>query len=392
MCRVRITALGSIAAVLTLTYWCYYVTLLSIRAPAQSASVAVATAAATSRGSSRWVPFEAQSCNTNADAAELQRAVLKTDTTGPRPQCDGAGVCVCPHTHFFDGRECLPWAGSAWTAPEDSEQHSFVDTLRARWQAPPGSADLSSGTGISWELLLADESAVADQKLLAGWSAISRHDALTEWHASMFAGKSGIDIGAGLALATLKYAVHGARMTFIDVAPTNLAIIERIARILGVRHRVRTIVLETLGQLRRDLGGEMFDFVTAFGSMHHAPRELIAKEAQVLLGHLRVGGTWLQLAYPLTRWQRLGSQPFSVFGDQTDAGGTPWGEWYEPGKLLETLAPGRFVVNWCGILNNHEYNWFQLTYLGTDDTATVTDVLRQHRQPWLETIQPWHDE
>ena len=47
----------------------------------------------------------------------------------------------------------------------------------------------------------------------------------------------------------------------------------------------------------------MFDAVCAFGSMRHAPRELIQKQARLLRDHLAPVGLWVQLACPTNRFR-----------------------------------------------------------------------------------------
>jgi hypothetical protein len=42
----------------------------------------------------------------------------------------------------------------------------------------------------------------------------------------------------------------------------------------------------------------------AMGSIHNAPVEVMKPEYQELLRHLKVGGRWLQLAYPKSLWRR----------------------------------------------------------------------------------------
>lgn len=83
---------------------------------------------------------------------------------------------------------------------------------------------------------------------------------------------------------------------------------------------------------------------------------------KTLRSHLRVGGTWLQLAYPINR---MGPEmDFHHFGQMTDGERTPWAEWMDSGKILKMHKPGKFVVNWCGIVNKDEFVWLELIYLG----------------------------
>jgi len=115
-----------------------------------------------------------------------------------------------------------------------------------------------------------------------------------------------------------------------------------------------------------NLPGAPFDAITAFGSMHHMPHEIQQKQLSKIVRQLKVGGIWLQLAYPINRWLqlRIGSDTFPSFGKSTDGEQTPWAEWYEPGKLIKVLEYGgdiKMKLNWCGIYNENEFSWFELT-------------------------------
>jgi hypothetical protein len=79
---------------------------------------------------------------------------------------------------------------------------------------------------------------------------------------------------------------------------------------------------------------------------------------------LKVGGRWLQLAYPRSRWIREGRMPFSKWGEHTDPGKTAWCEWYDLPKLLRMLAPAKFDVVLSQEFHNGDFNWFDLLYRG----------------------------
>merc|ERR1711966_57709 len=107
--------------------------------------------------------------------------------------------------------------------------------------------------------------------------------------------------------------------------------------------------------------------------MHHAPRELNQREYHILAKHLRIGGSWLQLAYPLGRWQATQVDEFCPKKDKTigtsfddgwwggDGCRTPYAEWYEPGKWWKTLQPYTFLMDWCGVIGKQppEFIWFK---------------------------------
>ena len=83
-----------------------------------------------------------------------------------------------------------------------------------------------------------------------------------------------------------------------------------------------------------------------------------------LLRHLKVGGRWLQLTYPVTRWIRDGRPSFSKWGEMTDGIGTPWAEPYDVEKLLGVFAPAKFDVVLYQEFQNCNFNWFDLLYRG----------------------------
>jgi len=87
-------------------------------------------------------------------------------------------------------------------------------------------------------------------------------------------------------------------------------------------------------------------------------------EYQELLKHLKVGGHWLQLAYPKARWVRDGRPRFAHWGVVTDGEGTPWAEWYDLDKLFGMFAPAKFDVVLYQEFHNQDFNWFDLLYRG----------------------------
>lgn len=166
-----------------------------------------------------------------------------------------------------------------------------------------------------------------------------------------------IDFGSGLGLDGLSFAPQAARVTFIDIVPANLELLQRIAKLKRLSN-VDFLYLETFKSL--EALGEGYDVVIASGSLHHAPTTVTRLEIQELAPHLRIGGRWLQLAYPKRRWEREGRMPFSQWGNLTDGNGTPWCEWYDKEKLLALFGPLTFEVVLAFDFNDDEFNWFDL--------------------------------
>ena len=253
--------------------------------------------------------------------------------------------------------------------PSDSKSAEWkkpFDTLRKKWVQVPTGASTSEKTT---QLI-----ALSDEALLAEWEK-ARHDITSGpefshrgWYHALYAdgmrGKKVIDIGSGFGVDSITFAQHGARLTFIDLVESNLKVLERLCKIMGLRD-VQFVALQDLSSLR-PLDTD-YDVIMAMGSLHHAPTDILKPEYQELLRHLRVGGRWLQLAYPRSRWIREGRERFSKWGEITDGPGTPWSEWMEPKKLLGLLAPAKFDLVFHQEFHHGYFNWFDLLYRGTPD-------------------------
>ena len=124
-------------------------------------------------------------------------------------------------------------------------------------------------------------------------------------------GKKVMDIGSGFGVDSITFAQHGASLTFVDLVETNLKVLERLCKIMGLKD-VRFVLFEDLDSLK-PLDTD-YDVIMAMGSLHHAPSDIMKPEYQELMRHLKVGGRWLQLAYPRSRWIRDGRPPFSKLG------------------------------------------------------------------------------
>lgn len=232
--------------------------------------------------------------------------------------------------------------------------------LAEKWHEVPVTHQDRSSTRAMLEL--------SDEELLAVWS---RRAAATggarglgvgDWeyyvYRDHFKGRNVIEVGPGLGVLGVSFLEYGARMTFIDVVKPNLTLIERICRI----KRLPNCKFLHLTRIE-DLSGleDEYDAIFAHGSLHHAPAEVIKSEFTALASRLKVGGRFIMLAYPKSRWEREGSPAFSEWGKMTDGKATPWAEWYDVPKLLRQLAPLRFhVLMTFDNIANSDMNWFDL--------------------------------
>lgn len=243
-------------------------------------------------------------------------------------------------------------APSVWLpASADPDLRHCFDTLRSKWgEVPAGDTRVQS----------VDLMTLSDHALNAYWDTI--HTQSLEhrhWfetlYADVFRGKRVLDVGCGLAISTLYFAMNGAKMTFLDIVQQNVRIVERLCRIKGVD--AQFFFAENLADIGRSL--DEYDVIFCCGSLINAPLDLMRMEAQALLAHLAPRGRWIELAYPKQRWLREGSLPFLEWGNKTD-GGAPWMEWHDLAKVLWYLHPAKFHVILDLEFHDSDFNWFDL--------------------------------
>lgn len=238
------------------------------------------------------------------------------------------------------------------------------ETLRKKWVEVPVTSLGRMNTGDLLDLsddLLLQQWLKAREEITTGAEFVHRG-----WYHALYAdgmrGKKVMDVGSGFGVDSITFAQHGAKLTFVDLVETNLKVLARICKILELPdvqfHVLRDV--PSLQPLDTD-----YDVIMAMGSMHNAPVEVMKPEYQELIKHLKIGGRWLQLAYPKSRWLRDGSPSFDVWGPMIDGPGTPWEEWYDVPKLLSMFEPAKFDVILYQEFHNSDFNWFDLLYRGT---------------------------
>jgi SAM-dependent methyltransferase len=292
------------------------------------------------------------------DAGDVSGVVIQNS----RPDGKGGeilleGVSVYVDEGVEDGRPQTAWPYQPGVGGDILLRDSF-DLLRRKW----GEVPATTMDRIDSQDLLK----LADSELLARWdyfrstsvtgSAFRRRGWYDLMYRDMFRGKKVLDLGSGLAITSLPFAENGAEVTFVDLVQSNLDVLRRLCRLKGIAN-TRFRYMEDLGSLS-DLEAD-YDFIYCCGSMINAPLDVTRLEAQALLKHLKVGGRWIELAYPKSRWEREGSMPFDLWGEKTD-GGAPWMEWHDLDKVLGYLAPAQFEVILELEFHNGDFNWFDL--------------------------------
>jgi SAM-dependent methyltransferase len=166
-----------------------------------------------------------------------------------------------------------------------------------------------------------------------------------------------IDVGSGFGLDGITFTESGAHVTFLDVAESNIQLIQRICNLRSLTN-VAFVHLQDF-QTLNDLSDD-FDIIWCLGSLLHAPYEVVREERQLLTQRLKIGGRWIELGYPRSRWEREGSLPFDRWGKKTDGEATPWAEWYDLSKLISSLLPAKFEPVLTFEFNNSNFVWFDL--------------------------------
>ncbi len=234
------------------------------------------------------------------------------------------------------------------------------ETLRRKWHEVPSGALLRRTTG--------DLAKLSDADLLAFWKkqhadcSTGRSYSIRGWYYDLykdqFRGRRVLDVGSGLGFDALTFAAQGAMVTCADIVQSNLDLLARLARIMSLGQSVSFHYIEDLNSLTQ-LPAD-FDFLWAQGSLINAPFEQMKPEISELARHLKIGGRWIELAYPRIRWEREGRLPFSEWGKKTDGPATPWMEWYDLDKLRQALAPAEFDTVLYFEFRGGEFNWFDL--------------------------------
>jgi hypothetical protein len=232
-----------------------------------------------------------------------------------------------------------------------------LQRYRDKWREVPGGDDAAPRCDTTDLLKLGDVA------LEAFWdSMVRRREAsalgfLQPLYRDFFRGRHTLDIGSGLGLDGMRFAAAGARWTFADIAPSNLAVLSRVARLKGVADRV---AFHLVGDDLSFDAVEPIDAALAIGSLHHVPFDVARRECAGVLGRLRPGGRWLELVYPRTRWEAEGRPAFDRWGAMTDGERTPWSEWYDLDKLRQRLAPASFRTVLDFDFQGVDFHWFDL--------------------------------
>ena len=169
-------------------------------------------------------------------------------------------------------------------------------------------------------------------------------------------GGNWLEIGCGLGYDGIFFADKGAKVTFCDIVEDNLKVVERMCRQKKIKN-TNYIVLKSIKDIENY---RSFEVILAIGSLINNPFEIAKEERTAFSKKLKEGGRWLELAYPKERWISDGKMSPQEWGKKTDGERTPWVEWYDMTRLLETFPENTFrpIMNFN--FRGTEFNWFDL--------------------------------
>lgn len=239
-----------------------------------------------------------------------------------------------------------------------------LDAARDYWRFAP------SGQGKHDTSRLGDLSDNALERLWdeAYASRIQRYpeeDRFLETVANELSGQRILSVGSGLGFHEIEFSKHGAEVTCCDIVPSNLRVIDRIARFKG-NLPVRTLLSENSAQ--QDFGGP-YDVVFIYGSLMCMPVEMQSS----LLAHARralvPGGSILLMLYTWdfardtcgwTDRSQFDNVRFARASDPSVGNEhCPWSDWHDDEKLLGLAGPGMSIVR-KQLWQEDWYVWYEL--------------------------------
>ena len=242
----------------------------------------------------------------------------------------------------------------------DSETDSYLARAKAYWRHAPG----GGGKVDTSELVR-----YSDEAFLRTWDEQKRLKRLTYWEDAefvrYFAGRvrdrDVFSFGCGLGYSELDFLEAGARVTFGDIVPSNVASVERLCALRGYTHRSRFLYMDD--SAKTSFGGP-YDFIFSDGVLMHMPEE---REAAVLKGMfdaLRPKGVIWLMVYTPRFVESVGSPLNQVeFGRASDPSvgdlENPWSDWHDDDKLLRLAGPEACILN-REEFNEGRYIWYAL--------------------------------
>ncbi|MEQ1929466.1 MAG: class I SAM-dependent methyltransferase [Parvularculaceae bacterium] len=245
------------------------------------------------------------------------------------------------------------------------------DPARAQryWRFAPSGA----GKHDTSDLLGADERALLDEWTDAFRKRFSNYleeDCFLSVMAGDFRGKRVLSVGSGLGLHEIYYAAQGALMTCCDIVESNLKVIDRVSRRLGLE--VATFAIGPDGEIKG-----RYDSIFIYGSLMTMPEDRQVALLDACAAALNPGGSLILMLYTwdfardACGWTSPEHFDPAAFARATDPSvgdeHCPWSDWHDDDKLLR-LAPQGFHIRRRQFWQKGWFVWYELSR----DRAPVT--------------------
>jgi len=251
---------------------------------------------------------------------------------------------------------------------EDLSFDEILTGLAEKWREVPGGSDDTERQFSDSLLQMSDEAFLLfwEKQAQAGYE-------LRSWwwniYSDLLRSKKVLEVGSGMGFDAVTFALNGAHVTCCDVAPTNLQVVSRIARLKNLD--IKTLPIESIRSF--DSLPDDFEIFWACGSLINLPFKAAREECAAILKHLKSDARWIELAYPRERWTRDNSPSFAMWGKMTDGERTPWIEWYDMERLKQRLYPHKFErlleYHYC----SEAYIWLDARRVGMcDEQFSIT--------------------
>jgi 2-polyprenyl-3-methyl-5-hydroxy-6-metoxy-1,4-benzoquinol methylase len=174
---------------------------------------------------------------------------------------------------------------------------------------------------------------------------------------------------------------EGARVTFVDINPNNLAMVERISNATGLGDRADYTVV-TDPRARNLEYPQDFDVIMSMGVLHHTPhaRAIVAR----ITSFLKPGGIFLSLLYNPRYWKdmarsarrRINTTSFGRMTDPSvDGAENPYSEPYDLRKARRLFEGCQSRRGWRGLEGR--------------ESPARTRWKRPHRSPVFSKAMTW---
>ena len=242
-----------------------------------------------------------------------------------------------------------------------NNQNEWFTKLQTKWQEIP--QDISGERIMSSELLKLSDKEINDwyDEIVINDKAV--REIFEKDLYEKYKGKNILDVGSGMGNSSIQFALHGAKITFLDLVEDNLNVILKIMNYKGLEGTYRCMTeIEDIDTLPN----QHYDYIFCCGSLMNAPKPFMVREMELLEHKLKCYGEFHILSYPKQRWLNCGSPPFEEFGKMTDGERTPYCEWYDGEKFLNLLSQTGCKQQYEIIseynFQNDDFNWIEIKH------------------------------